>query len=449
MKKRICLILCLALIAGAFLPAYAASFTDRHGNEIELDEALEAYTDFTLTGAEDAARKGETNLGDLWTDALRWLAVSGKINEYFEEDDLALGNDHVASDAEHIVSLWNGGNLRGDLSAGLFKAEDLASVLPYPNKVAVVYLTGAQLAEALEAASFGLPYTPEKRDACASLMQASGLSYTVNASAGYDKGEPYGDHWYRANSVRRVTIQEVNGKDFDPAATYAVITNNANFNGMDSSYIFQEAAEADARCAITTLDVREAIWAYLSEALDGHVGSAYEKPQGRITIEGGGFSDVAAGDWFTDSVYAAAGRGLLLGTSEGRFSPLAGVTRAQMLAVLYRMAGEPNVEAASGAWYAAPLAWAKGAGVSDGSDPEGAITREQLAAMLYRAAGSAPEDADLSAFSDAEAVSSWALPAVRWAVSKGILTGSNGALRPGAGASRAELAAMLVRYLGQ
>ena len=85
------------------------------------------------------------------------FAVSGRINEYFEEDDVAAGNTAVAVDADHIVALWNGGNLRADIPAGKFGAVQLAEVLPYPNKVAVVYMTGAQLKEALEAASQGLP----------------------------------------------------------------------------------------------------------------------------------------------------------------------------------------------------------------------------------------------------------------------------------------------------
>ncbi len=127
----LCVLLSLCLALGlAVLPAFASSFTDAHGNVIELDDTLEAYTAVTLKGADNAARAGETNLGDLWTDALRWFAVSGTINEYFEEDDVAAGNTSVAVDADHVVALWNGGNLRADLAEGKFGAEDLAKVLP-------------------------------------------------------------------------------------------------------------------------------------------------------------------------------------------------------------------------------------------------------------------------------------------------------------------------------
>ena len=284
--KRISIVLlalccCLALSAAA-----AATVTDAHGNEIELDESLQAYTAVLLSGADSAARKAETNLGDLWTDALRWFAVSGRINEAFDEDDAAAGLAQIAVDADHVVALWNGGNLRADVAEGVFGAEQLVEVLPYPNKVAVVYMTGAQLLEALEAASQGLPWTEETDAACASFMQVSGLKYTLDLTAAYERGEAYGDHWFRAAGIRRVSITEVNGQPFDEEAVYAVITSNANFNGMDSSYVFKAAAEADQRSTITTAVVRDVVWAYIASELNSQIGDSCAQPQGRIVIVG-------------------------------------------------------------------------------------------------------------------------------------------------------------------
>ncbi len=279
------LILALTICCGLLSGAAAATHTDAHGNEIELDETLEAYTPFTLQGANEAARKGETNLGDLWADALRWFAVSGEINAFFEEDDVAAGITAIGVDADHVVALWNGGNLKTDIAEGKFGAETLLEVLPYPNKVAVVYMTGAELAEALEAASQGLPYTGETQAACAAFMQVSGLNYTVDVSQEYRKGEPYGDHWFKADALSRVSISDVNGQAFDPSAVYAVITSNANFNGMDSSYIFKEAAEANEKSTITTAVVRDVVWTFLA-AKGNVVGEEYAEAQGRITISG-------------------------------------------------------------------------------------------------------------------------------------------------------------------
>ena len=277
--------LAVCLCFGTFAVVSASQFTDAHGNVIELDETLEAYTDYVLLGADNAARKGETNLGDLWADALRWFAVSGKINEFFEEDDVAAGITAVDADADHIVALWNGGNLRADVQTGKFGAEQLAEVLPYPNKVAVVYMTGAQLLEQLEAASQGLPYSEETVDACASLMQVSGLNYTVDTANAYDKGEAYGDNWFMAGSLSRVTVTDVNGQPLDEEAVYAVITSNANFNGMDSSYVFKAAAEANENSTITTAVVRDVIWMYLSDELNNVVSDQYAEPQGRLIVK--------------------------------------------------------------------------------------------------------------------------------------------------------------------
>ena len=282
-KKLMCLFLALCLWCAA-ASALAVTFVDAHGNAIELDETLEAYAEFTLLGGDDAARKGETNLGDLWADALRWFAVSGEINGFFEEDDVTAGNTAIDADQDHIVALWNGGNLRSDIEPGKFGAEQLAQVLPYPNKVAVVYMTGAQLLETLEAASQALPYTEETAAASASFMQAAGLNYTVDTAKAYDKGEAYGEHWFKAASLGRVTIEAVNGRPFDPEAVYAVITSSANFNGMDSSYMFKAAAEQSEQSTITTAVVRDAVWLYIDKALGSVVGGDYAEPQGRITI---------------------------------------------------------------------------------------------------------------------------------------------------------------------
>ena len=283
--KLFYLMLAVCLCFGSFAAVSASEFTDAHGNVIVLDETLEAYTEAALLGADDAARAGETNLGDFWADALRWFAVSGKINEFFEEDDVAAGITALDADADHIVALWNGGNLRADVNTGVFGAEQLAEVLPYPNKVAVVYMTGAQLTEQLEAASQGLPYSEETAAACASLMQVSGLNYTVDTANEYDRGEAYGDNWFTANSLSRVTVADVNGQPLDEDAVYAVITSNANFNGMDASYVFKAAAEANENSTITTAVVRDVIWMYIAEELNNVVGDQYAEPQGRLTVK--------------------------------------------------------------------------------------------------------------------------------------------------------------------
>lgn len=284
LHKVIALVLALCLACTMTLTATASTFVDAHGNEIELDDTLQALSNVTLLGADNAARMGETNLGDLWADALCWFAASAEINAYFDEDDVTAGNAAIAVDSDHIVALWNGGNLRADIAEGVFGAEALAEVLPYPNKVAVVYMTGAQLTEVLEAASQALPCTEETVAAAASFMQVSGLKYTLDLTKPYDQGEAYGDKWFKAASLSRVTITEVNGKPYDADALYAVITSNANYNGMDSSYMFAEAVAANEQSTITTAVVRDVVWMYISTQLGNVIGADYAEPQGRIVM---------------------------------------------------------------------------------------------------------------------------------------------------------------------
>lgn len=444
-KTLISVLLVLAMMLSMTSMAFASTFTDAHGNVVELDDTLEAYTENTLLGADSAARKEETNLGDLWADALRWFAVSGQINQYFEEDDVKAGNNSVAVDADHIVAMWNGGNLRADIAAGKFGAEDLAKVLPYPNKVAVVYMTGAQMLEALEAASQALPYIAATDAANASFLQVSGLSYTVNAYKAFDKGEAYGKNWFKANSVRRVEITDVNGKPLEMDGCYAVITHNANFNGMDSSYVFKAAAEANEKSAITTAVVRDVVWMFLQNELKSMVGEEYAQPQGRITVVKNVFSDVVEGAYYMDPLYYVTSHGIMEGTNGGKFNPNGEATRAMVVTVLYRMAGAPAVETEETEWFAAGRAWAMQTGVSDGTNMAKTITREQLVTMIYRFAQGEPVESDLSQFADAASVSDWAQEAMAWAVSKGIIEGSNGKLNPKATANRAQLATILTR----
>jgi nucleoid-associated protein YgaU len=127
-------------------------------------------------------------------------------------------------------------------------------------------------------------------------MQVSGVDYTVNTAKAYDKGEAYNDTWYKAASMQRVTVNSVNGKAFDAAATYAVVTSNANFNGMDSSYIFKAAAADNEKSTITTAVVRDVVWMYIKEELGGTIGSQYAAPKGSITLKADAPADESGKD---------------------------------------------------------------------------------------------------------------------------------------------------------
>ena len=157
-----------------------------------------------------------------------------------------------------------------------------------------------------------------------------------------------------------------------------------------------------------------------------------------------GFDDVASSDWFADAVKYVSDKGLMNGTDDNQFSPNDTTTRGMLMTVLARYAGEDTTGGAT--WYEKGMNWAKAKGVSDGTNPNADITREQLVTMMYRYAGSPKADGKLDSFSDAASVSTYAADAMQWAVANGIVNGSNGKLNPQNNATRAEVAAILMRF---
>ena len=155
------------------------------------------------------------------------------------------------------------------------------------------------------------------------------------------------------------------------------------------------------------------------------------------------FSDVPAANWASDAVAFVSSRELFNGTGANTFSPNAPMTRQMLMTVLARLDGTDT----SGNAYAKGMEWAIRNGVSNGSDPEGKITREQLATMLWRYAGSPSVSGRMTGFVDADQISGYAEDAILWATKVGIIGGKgNGQLDPKGYATRAEVAAMLMRY---
>ena len=174
------------------------------------------------------------------------------------------------------------------------------------------------------------------------------------------------------------------------------------------------------------------------------------------------FFDVAENAWFFADVVYASNNGLFNGTSANAFSPDATMTRAMLVTVLWRMEDQPSAGAsaftdAQGAWYSKAVDWASANGIVKGIDqahfaPDAGITREQMAAILFRYAEYKGIDvsarADLSGFADYGSVSAYALEALSWTNAKGIINGSDAnTLMPLSGASRAQVAAILHRYI--
>ena len=170
------------------------------------------------------------------------------------------------------------------------------------------------------------------------------------------------------------------------------------------------------------------------------------------------FYDVPNDAFFYEAVKWAVKSGVTNGLSDTMFGPYESCTRAQIVTFLWRAAGSPEPKTVSSftdvpasAYYAKAVAWAVENGISDGTNMEANITREQLATILYRYAKQKGYDvsksAALTGFSDADKVSGYAFDAMQWAVAEELLKGSNGKLDPQGSATRAQVAAMLHRYL--
>ena len=389
-----------------------------------------------LDGVRENVRASETNLGDLITDAMLWQA----------------GQDNEEVDA----AITNGGGIRASIAAGDITKKSVNDVLPFGNTLYVVELTGAELLEALEASTY---CTPEPVGA---FPQVAGIEFTINTGAAYDAGENYpGTTYAEPASINRVTILTVGGQAFDADATYTIVTNDFLAAGGDTYYAFS-AAESGYD---TGISLDQVVMDYITEELDGTVTAArYGQTANRIhTIS---YNDVTAGDWFARDVIYVTLTGLMNGTGDG-FSPNNNINRAQLVTVLYRMAGEPEVtgenpftDVPDGQWYTDAVLWAAENGITEGTSettfaPNSALSREDMATLLYRFADFETEEpieitGDLSGYTDADLVADYAVNAMTWAVGEGVISGiGNNTLAPDNTASRAQMATVLTRYTAE
>ena len=169
-----------------------------------------AKSEVTLNGAKapNGNRDSETNNGDLICDAMVWQVMQNKSG--------------LKVAADKVVAVTNGGGIRAAINPGVVTKQDINTVLPFGNTVALVYVTGAELLEALEASTYCTPTS------VGGFPQVSGIEFTLDTTEEYDaQPETYpGSTYYGPASINRVTINSINGKAFDAKAVYAVVTNN-------------------------------------------------------------------------------------------------------------------------------------------------------------------------------------------------------------------------------
>ena len=417
--------------------AKVAARAEEIQKEIDADYGtVFAKTEVALDGEKANVRTGETNLGDLIADAMLWQA--GLLDE---------GVD---------AAVTNGGGIRASIAAGDITKKDINTVLPFGNTLYVVKVTGAELLEAQEASTYCTP------EANGGFPPVAGLEFTVNTGAQFDTKELYpGSTYGKPASINRVMIQTVGGEAFNPEETYTIVTNDFMGAGGDTYYAFKAASSGYD----SGVPLDEVVMDYITSELKGVVSKAqYGETDNRIhTIS---YNDVKAGDWYANAVNYVTLTGLMNGTGDG-FSPNLAINRGMMVTVLYRMAGSPEVTAENpftdvpaDTWYTDAVIWASEnditAGTSDTTfSPTNSLTREQLATFFYRFADFENPDpieitGDLTGFTDAGQVASYATDAMKWAIGEGLISGTTETtLSPKATATRAQVATILMRYTAE
>lgn len=336
--------------------------------------AVFAKSKVELNGAKapNGNRDGETNNGDLITDAMLWKVMQNK-------EGLTVNEDHV-------VAITNGGGIRAAIKVGDVTKKDIKTVLPFGNTIEVIYVTGTELLEALEASTFCVP------ESIGGFPQVSGISYTISTGAVYDaNAETYpASTYYGPKSINRVTINSINGKEFKANDTYAVVTNNFCAEGGDTYYAF--AAATSKFDTGVTLDM--AVMDYITKELKGVIGEQYAAPQGRILMNP--FKDVKVSSWFGKYVIDLYNDGIINGTSATTYAPNDTLTWAAALKLLLVSNGDLKAADATGAdWSKNAIAKAAELGlVAADLDGAKAISRLefcQVAAKLNKLAESKTE----------------------------------------------------------
>ena len=332
-----------------------------------------AKSEVTLNGAKapNGNRDSETNNGDLITDAMLWKVMQNK--------------EGLTVDADHVVAITNGGGIRAAIKPGDVTKKDINTVLPFGNTVAVIYVTGAELLEALEASTYSLPI--------GGFPQVAGINYTLHTGKAYDKNDATypNSTYYGPKSINRVSINSINGKEFKADDTYAVVTNDFVAVGGDSYYAFAAAtAKFD-----TGVPLDEAVMEYVTKELKGVIGKQYAAPQGRITIYNP-FKDVKTTAWYFDPMIHLYESGIINGTSATTYAPNDTLTWTAALKLLLVSNGDLKAADATGAdWSKNTIAKAAELGlVAADLDGAKAISRLefcQVAAKLNKLAESKTE----------------------------------------------------------
>lgn len=460
-------------------PAWVQSGIDQLKSGALLDQVLDIV-------AKDAFGRGSvlfTKFQGLFTKYLK-----SQLNDLLVKIVVSMSVDNNCPDDNDKTILLEGSNAQVRLLpvTGSSAATTQAYV---QGDTATVFLTSRQLRTATDAQS-GVAVTVDATDPAVGTVVLAGRSI-ANAC---DAGAAALQVKFRSGTVtldaralaaldlhKDVAVSLASGASLNAAQQRALGSQAATATLANASVLVDGAAAScpagsvRAAVAVNAADDLTA-WSLADDGSISAVGGAYDAGQqtyafdvvnGVTAIARFPFTDVVAGTWYYGAAAYAYNNGLFAGMTPTTFAPNATMTRAMLVSVLWRLAGEPApkapntfVDVPDGAWYTDAVTWAAENGVVSGIggsrfDPSGFVTREQTAEILYNYAHSKGYDvsarADLTAFPDAGSVSGWAEKALSWANAAGLINGTvrdgQTILDPQGSASRAQVAMILMNYV--
>ena len=460
-------------------PAWVQSGIDQLKSGALLDQVLDIV-------AKDAFGRGSvlfTKFQGLFTKYLK-----SQLNDLLVKIVVSMSVDNNCPDDNDKTILLEGSNAQVRLLpvTGSSAATTQAYV---QGDTATVFLTSRQLRAATGAQS-DVAVTVDATDPAVGTVVLAGRSI-ANAC---DAGAAALQVKFRSGTVtldaralaaldlhKDVAVSLASGASLNAAQQRALGSQAAAATLANASVLVDGAAAScpagsvRAAVAVNAADDLTA-WSLADDGSISAVGGAYDAGQqtyafdvvnGVTAIARFPFTDVVAGTWYYGAAAYAYNNGLFAGMTPTTFAPNATMTRAMLVSVLWRLAGEPApkapntfVDVPDGAWYTDAVTWAAENGVVSGIggsrfDPSGFVTREQTAEILYNYAHSKGYDvsarADLTAFPDAASVSGWAEEALSWANAAGLINGTvrdgQTILDPQGSASRAQVAMILMNYV--
>ena len=374
-------------------------------------------------------RSQETNTGDFTADAL-----------YYLFDSMGLEVD---------AAVMNGGGIRNEAVTGELTYKTAKSIHTFGNVACLQTVSGQQLLDALEWGARSVGSGEEN----GGFLQVAGITYKVDSQwpdsvqmddKGVWIGGPTGG--YRVYDVK--VYNKATGK-------YEALDLDAKYNLAGYNYTLRDLGDGFAMFegAVNVLDyVMEdyMVLANYVQSYDKGVVTGYEKVsgEGRITIVNEPaetwYADVPENSWYYSAVKYVTDEGIMNGIGGNKFGPTGTVTRGTLMTMLARYDGQDTTGGST--WYEKGMEWAKAEGVSDGTAPERTITRSETVTMLWRYMGEPEVDQDLSEYSDAGQIQSWAQEAMEWAVLTGVIKGNDGKLTPGSVTSRMEMAQIMTNF---